>query len=300
MLVKWANQQLQRLHTPSALEADFLNLKSFALKTKSAKLYGKLFTYSSLPLSEAKRMRIIPVIDIKNGVVVHAVKGNRSQYLPLQSPLCSSADPIDVALAFRACGFSELYVADLDAITGTSCTLSAVRGVAAKTGLKLMVDAGVSDMNRAEQLLRCGVAKVVIGTETLSSLAFIEQAVRQLGSERVVVSLDLKAGTVLSQSASLQEMSALELTRKLESVGVTEIIVLDLDRVGSSFGVNLHFLKDLLTSSNVAVLVGGGVRGIDDLAALRNLGVQGVLVATALHTQKISLDELQRAGLLDT
>ena len=88
-------------------------------------------------------MKVIPVIDILNGIVVHAVRGKRREYQPLQSILCKSVEPLEVAKAFKALGFSELYIADLDAITGGSVNFQVFKRIAKETGLKLMVDAGV-------------------------------------------------------------------------------------------------------------------------------------------------------------
>jgi phosphoribosylformimino-5-aminoimidazole carboxamide ribotide isomerase len=81
-------------------------------------------------------------------------------------------------------------------------------------------------------------------------------------------------------------------------MGVSEVIVLDLVRVGSSEGVNAVFLKNVLEEVPVNVYVGGGVRDIKDLLDLKNLGVSGVLVATALHSGKISIVELKNTKLL--
>jgi phosphoribosylformimino-5-aminoimidazole carboxamide ribotide isomerase len=243
-------------------------------------------------------LKIIPVIDILNGTVVHAIKGQRNTYQPLKSKLCNSAEPLDVALTFEACGFEELYVADLDAIMGKGENLAVLEQMAKKTGLRLMVDAGVSNLNQAQQLFCCGVSKIVVGTETLRSLDFVKLAVDCLGSDRVVVSVDLKAGQVLSRCQSIRSMTALELSRELQNVGVIELIMLDLARVGSGEGVDFSFLGNLLTTVEMRVLVGGGVRGIDDLLLLRDMGVYGVLVATSLHSQKTSLDELRREGLI--
>ena len=65
-------------------------------------------------------MKIIPVIDILNGRVVHAIKGQRHNYQPLESVLFKSTEPLEVAKGFKALGFTELYVADLDAIIDCS------------------------------------------------------------------------------------------------------------------------------------------------------------------------------------
>src|SRR3990170_873315 len=105
-------------------------------------------------------MKIIPVLDILNGVAVHAVRGERQNYKPLKSVLCASADPVEVARVFKQLSFAELYLADLDAISRNQPNLSIINQIAKTTGLRLMVDAGVTDLKRAEELLSNHVSKV--------------------------------------------------------------------------------------------------------------------------------------------
>ena len=88
------------------------------------------------------------------------------------------------------------------------------------------------------------------------------------------------------------------LLREFKEMGVSGVIVLDLTRVGSGEGVNVDFLKKVLEAMSIDVYVGGGVRDINDLVELKELGVSGVLVATALHSGKISIEELKQADLL--
>jgi phosphoribosylformimino-5-aminoimidazole carboxamide ribotide isomerase len=243
-------------------------------------------------------LKIIPVIDILGGVAVHAVKGRRSEYQPLKSTLCASANPLDVALAFKALGFSELYVADLDAIMTGRPNFAVLKQIADTTGLSLMVDAGVADLERAKKLLKSNAAKVIIGTETLPRLSFVREAVESLGRERVVVSLDLKGGKVIGRFELGKLSDPLDLLREFQGMGVEQLIVLDLDRVGSGEGVNTPLLNSALKNRRVKVFVGGGVRGIADLLELKKIGVFGVLVATAMHSGKITLAQLKQAGLL--
>jgi len=243
-------------------------------------------------------LKVIPVIDILKGVAVHAVRGKRSEYQPLKSVLCKSADPLRVASAFKALGFSELYVADLDAIMGGHPNFSVLKQIADTAGLSLMVDAGIADLEKTEELLDSHVSKVIIGTETLPSMDFIGEAVAALGKERVVISLDLKDEQVLSKF-ELGELSLpVAFLQAIQEVGAEQIILLDLDRVGSREGVNMPLLAEMLKTRTVKVFVGGGVRDTADLLKLKNVGVFGVLVATALHSGKISLAELKQAGLV--
>jgi phosphoribosylformimino-5-aminoimidazole carboxamide ribotide isomerase len=243
-------------------------------------------------------LKVVPVIDVLGGVAVHAVRGRRSEYQPLKSVLCTSAKPLDVALAFKALGFSELYIADLDAIMGGHPNFSILKQIADTTGLSLMVDAGIADLERAEKLLKSHVSKVIIGTETLPSISFVGEAVKSLGKEQVVVSLDLKGEKVISGVELGNLGNPLDVLREIQEIGVEQIILLDLARVGSGEGVNMSLLIEILKNRKVRVLVGGGVRDITDLVELRNMGVFGVLVATALHSGKITLAELKQAGLL--
>jgi phosphoribosylformimino-5-aminoimidazole carboxamide ribotide isomerase len=147
-------------------------------------------------------------------------------------------------------------------------------------------------------VLKSHVSKVIIGTETLPSISFVVEAVEAFGSENVVVSLDMMSNKVLSGFKLDRLADPLEFLRELEERGVSQIIVLDLEKVGSNEGVNTSFLRKVLKNIEAEVLVGGGVRHIKDLMELKDLGVFGVLVATALHSGKISARRLKQTGLL--
>lgn len=242
-------------------------------------------------------MKLIPVIDVLGGIVVHAVRGRRNEYQPIKSVLCASNDPVDVAAALKALGLNELYMADLDAIAGEQTNLSLLKRIVDATGFELMVDTGVTSLEKAE-VLKNYVSKVVIGTETLPNTRFLAEAIERLGSERVIVSLDLMADKVLSAFDLGKLAEPLSFLRELAALGVSQIIVLDLARVGSGEGVNMPFLRKVLSTITAEVFVGGGVRDVNDLLELKDLGVFGVLVATALHSGEISPCWLEQIGLL--
>jgi phosphoribosylformimino-5-aminoimidazole carboxamide ribotide isomerase len=243
-------------------------------------------------------LKVIPVIDVLNGVAVHAVRGERSRYQPLRSVLCGSVDPVAVALTFESLGFKSLYMADLDAILGKSTNFAVYKQIRAKTGLNLMVDAGVSTVADAEKLLKFGVTKIVVGTESLPALDAVNQLIETFGENRVLVSIDLKGGKVMSVSETIGSMSAVLLAQTLQERGVAQIILLDLDRVGTERGANLRVLEAVLRKTKLEVLVGGGIKGFEELTKLKTLGASGVLVATALHNGKLKIDRLKLAGFM--
>jgi phosphoribosylformimino-5-aminoimidazole carboxamide ribotide isomerase len=243
-------------------------------------------------------MKVIPVIDVLNGVAVHGVRGERERYQPLKSVLCDSADPLDIALTFESLGFTGLYLADLDAILGKSANFNVYSQIMTETSLDLMVDAGIADISRAEEVLATEVTKIVVGSETLESLDFLGQAVKAFGEDRVAVSIDLKKGKVLSASEAIASMDAVSFAQELRKIGVNQIILLDLTRVGTEQGINLALLRNVLDKTGIEVLVGGGIRSLQELEELRKLGVSGALVATILHNGKLKVDELKSANFL--
>ena len=243
-------------------------------------------------------MKVIPVIDVLNGVAVHGIRGERERYQPLKSTLCRSADPLDIALTFESLEFSSLYLADLDAILGKSANFNIYRQIMTQTRLDLMVDAGIADITKAKKVLATEVSKIVIGSETLNSLDFLGQAVKAFGEDKVVVSIDLKKGKVLSVSEAIASMDAVSFAQKLRKIGINQIIFLDLDRVGTEHGINLALLRSVLEKTEVEVLVGGGIKSLQELEELGKLGVSGALVATILHNGKLEVDELKSAGFL--
>jgi len=230
--------------------------------------------------------------------VVHAIKGQRHNYQPLESVLFKSTDPLETAKGFKSLGFTELYVANLDAIIDCSTDFGFFKDIAEETGLRLMVDAGVTSIHRAQKLFENNVSKLIIGTETLQRKKFVAQAVEIFGSKRVVVSLDLKGDKILVKLGFDGCLNPVCLLKDFKDMGVSQIIVLDLARVGSGEGVNLDFLKKVIAEVGVEVYVGGGVRDINDLIELKELGVSGALIATALHSGKISISQLRQNGFL--
>jgi phosphoribosylformimino-5-aminoimidazole carboxamide ribotide isomerase len=183
-------------------------------------------------------LRIIPVIDILDGIVVHAVKGQRSKYQPLKSQICNSTDPLKVALAFREFDFKSLYIADLNAIMRKGNNSAAIKEIATRTGLELMVDSGTNRLQQIQELIDNKISKVIIGTETLLTINFVKEAISSFGTDKLVLSLDLKNGKVLGKFENANILDSIMLAKKLEELQVSEVIVLDLARVGSQEGVD--------------------------------------------------------------
>ena len=243
-------------------------------------------------------MKIIPVIDILNKKVVHAKGGKRTDYQFLKSPLFNSSNPIDVVVALEKLGFKEIYLADLDSIDKNQTNFEVLEKIRDNSRIELLVDAGVKNKELATCLFNKNVRKVIVGTETLTSISFLKEAVKLFGKNRIIVSLDLKGDKMLNNFNLKEIHNPFTFLKTIESFGVSQIIVLDLMRVGSENGVNTQLIDKIMEKFEFDVFVGGGIRGLPDLIELKNLGVSGVLLGTALYSNKISLTELRQKHLM--
>jgi HisA/HisF family protein len=247
-------------------------------------------------------MRVVGVIDLKDGTAVHAVRGERERYRPVSGVIAGDdGDALALARGYRdQLGIEEVYVADLDAIAGGSERAARsghsalLRALAAEA--RLMVDAGVSEPAAARALLELGAHRVIVGTETLSGPDALDRLLAELPAGALILSVDLRDGRLLSPDSRFAGLSAPDALARLRRPGLREAIVLDLARVGSGAGPDVALIGELHDAfPDLELLAGGGVRDADDLWALDAAGAAGALVATALHRGVIGAPEL--AGL---
>ncbi len=238
-------------------------------------------------------MRVIPVIDLMGGVAVHAVRGERERYRPLRSRIAAGSDPMNLARAVRErFGLDELYVADLDAIGGDPGSADVVAALACEG--RVMVDAGTATATAVARQCELGVARVVIGTESLPGAAAFGRLRAELPDAPLVLSLDLRGGRLISPDPALSGAAAVDALARFAEAGAEEAIVLDLARVGSGEGPDVTLLGELHARfPHVELLAGGGVRHAGDLRALAGAGTSGALVGTALHGGALGADELR-------
>ena len=233
-------------------------------------------------------MRVIPVLDLMAGQVVHGLAGQRHLYRPIQSKLTPSCLPLEVALAFRdQFHLTEIYLADLDAIAGVSPAFPILKELQ-QAGFRLWVDAGIRDMNQARRLFESGVDTLVVGLETIEGPETLARIAKD-SPKRVVFSLDLKEGRPLGDLACWPGSDPWFIAKTAIECGVRRILLLDLSRVGNNQGTGTDELATRLLAedSRVEVTVGGGIRGIEDLLRLQAKGITGALIATALHNLTI-------------
>jgi HisA/HisF family protein len=229
-------------------------------------------------------LNLIPVIDLLQGHVVRAVRGDRKAYRPIVSALCASSDPVTVArILCDHCAARQLYVADLDALQGRATQIAVLADLLqALPGIELWLDAGLADASAGEALrsqLAPFASRIVFvyGSESLRSREALERCFGHGAGEddiRAALSLDRRDGQRLD-AAGCWDAVALWPER---------LIVMTLERVGSGAGPDLETLKEVRRLAPGAMLIGaGGIRSEDDLARAGAAGADAWLVASALH-----------------
>ena len=238
-------------------------------------------------------MRIIPVLDLAHGRAVSGQGGRREAYEPIHSRLVTTTgDPRTLARAYRdTLGCDEWYVADLDALAGGAVQREALRDLAMLGG-RLLADAGVATPARARELMADGVQRLVVGLETLPSFDALAAVIRAVGPAAVIFSLDLVNGQPMSPWG--RGRTPADLAQTAIAAGVSGLLVLDLARVGGGQGVDRGLLNTLRRAHpDVELLAGGGVATVGQLEQLADLGLDAVLVGSALHTGALSAGDVR-------
>jgi len=239
-------------------------------------------------------MRIIPVIDLLKGIVVHGQMGERKKYKPIQSVLCHSADPLTVAYAFEEkLQLKELYIADLDAISIQDYSnLKEILKIKQNTHLNIMLDCGIRSIKDISNVISTKIDRIIIATETLSGLSEIDRIVDQVDQSKLILSIDTMHNKILANSKEIAKLNPITVAEYGYELGIQECIVLDLSKVGSEKGPNIIIAKEIVDNVELSVITGGGISRIDDIHFLEENGFAGVLIATALHNGNITQSDL--------
>lgn len=224
-------------------------------------------------------MQIIPVIDLKDGLVVHAIRGDRANYQPIHhvSQLTASSDLEEVINGFlQLHPFKVFYIADLNAILNCGNHKSLIHQLAeSRPDLHFWMDNGSQLSEPGNEPINI---KTVIGTES-------QHLPPQQINQDFILSLDYQD----------QQTSGLKAWFEDSQYWPNTVIAMTLNKVGSNSGPDWETLNHLRnTHPDKQIVAAGGVRNSQDLIKLRSLGIHAVLLATALHNGAISAAEIKK------
>jgi len=230
---------------------------------------------------------IIPSIDLIGGRVARLLKGD-PKYAWFYDNL---GNPVTIAKMWESEGAQLIHIVDLDSALGRGDNINVIGDIIRALNIPVQVGGGIRSVWRARQLINLGASRIVIGSLAFKSPETFEAILRELGHDRIVVALDHLDGRVMidgwREGAGIDLRGAAE---KFVNMGVRFLLVTSIQRDGTLIGPDINNLSKLL-HLNANIIASGGVRDLEDLVALKSLGLYGVIVGRALYEGHFSLKE---------
>jgi phosphoribosylformimino-5-aminoimidazole carboxamide ribotide isomerase len=237
-------------------------------------------------------MYILPSIDIKDGKVVRLRQGDFEQMTVF------SNNPVDMARKWQEEGATWLHVVDLDgSVSGHPINTDVVLQIRQAVGLHVQVGGGLRGVDDIAHLIGQGIDRVVLGTAAIHNPALVRDLV-EIWGEKIVVALDARDGQVATQGWTVgSQRTTEEMAAEMAAVGVRRLLCTAINRDGMLQGPDLAGLAAIQRAAGpeVGVIASGGIASLDDLIALRDQGLEGAIIGSALYTGAIKLSAAIKA-----
>jgi cyclase len=213
------------------------------------------------------RPRIIPSLLIHKGGLVKTINFRNPKYV---------GDPINAVRIFNEKQVDEMFIADIDTtIEAKVPNYNVIADIASECRMPLCYAGGVTNCTQVEKIISLGVEKVGISSAAISRPQLISEAAKSVGSQSVVVILDVKK-TVLQGGYEIfthggrfaTGIKLVDFVKIAQSMGAGEIIINDIDQDGLMQGYNLDLIDRVYDVINLPLTVLGGAGNHSDLQKL--------------------------------
>ena len=230
-------------------------------------------------------MILFPAIDLKDGQCVRLKLGDMEQATIFND------NPAAQAKRFESQGFEWLHLVDLNgAFEGRPVNGKAVEEILKAISIPVQLGGGIRDLATIEHWLSRGVTRVILGTIALRDPDIVPEACKEFPGE-IVVGIDAKAGHVAVEGwGESSSLTAIELGKRFEDVGVSAIVFTDIDRDGILKGINFEKTLELANSVNIPVIASGGLASIKDVERLLQPDcaiLEGVISGRAIYDGRL-------------
>ena len=236
-------------------------------------------------------MDLLPAIDLRHGRVVRLSQGEAAR------ETIYGDDPVAVAERFAADGARWLHVVDLDRAFREGDNSELVRRVIAAVGdrVSVQVGGGLRSIERIEQAIELGAARVVIGTAAVREPALLAQALAQAGAERLAVGIDARDGVIAIRGwREAGGERADDVARRVVGQGIRTLVYTDVARDGMLEGPDIEGAL-ALQALGAGVIASGGVASLDDLRRVRDAELAGAIVGRAIYEGRFTVAEAIRS-----
>lgn len=234
-------------------------------------------------------MQLIPAIDLMNGKIVRLTRGEAKTAKFYESQF---GTPVEAAKRWRDEGAGKLHIIDLDAAFGIGNNHSVIAEVAKNVKLPIQVGGGIRNYETAEKLFKTGITQVILGALAFSDPSAIGKIQKKFGAESVIVALDNKEGLIMVEGwKTATELTVKEALEKFIALGVERFLLTSIAQDGMLSGPDIKTLSEAVKFPNVKIIAAGGIGSINDLIALKRIGVEGAVIGKALYEGRFTLKE---------
>ena len=229
-------------------------------------------------------MIILPAIDIIDRKPVRLYQGDYAQKEIVGSSV------MELAKNFEQSGAEYIHLVDLDgAKEGKRVNHEIILETAHALDVPVEVGGGIRTMAQIESYLENGIDRVILGTSAMEDPQLLQDALRRYG-ERIAVGIDCRDGLVYGRGwLEASELHYITFAKQLEEMGVQTVIVTDISKDGTLSGPNTDMLAALKEQSGMRIIASGGIRSIEDIAALKQLGLYGAITGKAMYHGTLDL-----------
>jgi phosphoribosylformimino-5-aminoimidazole carboxamide ribotide isomerase len=225
-------------------------------------------------------MQLIPAIDLMVGKIVRLTRGEAKTAKTYETQF---GTPVEAAKRWRDEGAGKLHIIDLDAAFGIGDNRAVIAEVAKNVGLPIQVGGGIRSFETAAKLFDLGVKQVILGALAFSDPSAIGKIRKQFGLDSVIVALDNKEGHIMVEGWRTETaLTVDEALDKYTQLGVRNFLITSIAQDGMLSGPDLQTLSSAVLFPGAKIIAAGGIGSIGDLAALKEIGVEGAVIGKAL------------------
>ena len=236
-------------------------------------------------------IQIIPAIDLIDGKCVRLTRGDFDQ------STVYSDNPLEMAKQFEAAGMERLHIVDLDgAKTGRPANLNILESIANGTALKIDFGGGIKSERCVDAVFSAGAAMVNIGSLAVKEPEIFMSWVEKYGGDTILLGADTRNGKVAINGWQTDtDVAILDLLNNYAERGVTSVFVTDIEYDGAMAGPSIELYRQIVKSiSDIRLIASGGVRSIEDIEELDQIGCAGVIIGKAIYEGRINLANLEK------
>mgnify|MGYP001851355817 FL=1 len=228
-------------------------------------------------------MKLYPAIDVLDGRAVRLLYGKRDQ-------VTDYGDPVDFAKRWADEGAEILHVVDLSGAFGEAGGFEKVLERIARVGVPVQSGGGLRSMADIHRRFRAGADRVVLGTVCVEHPEVLYEAVGRY-KEKIVAGIDAKDGFLAVRGwTQLADKDAFEFGCEAKALGIADAVFTDIGRDGALAGVNVAETVRM-GETGLNIIASGGVRDLNDIRALKEQGVYGVILGRALYTGTLTFKD---------